>query len=178
MKLYITLFAATLSVLVTTSFAQEIKYADLTTINKASDNYTSYVSKDGAVYKIGDRLTIGKASAGTIFNYIFEGDGIVIAMKNLPAVASGKETEIKKIIVSGNKRVGYTVSFRAKGATGFVNLSILIESAIETGEIKSFGMTSDEALAELKKSKDKLDLGLISQKQYDSLKVTLSKFIR
>jgi hypothetical protein len=177
MKLHITLCVATL-LLVSPLFAQEIRYTDLATVTKASDNYTSYVSKDGAVYKIGDRLTIGKASAGTIFNYIFEGDGIVIAMKNLPAIASGKETEIKKIFVAGNKRVGYTVSFRTKGVTGLANFSILVENAIETGEIKSFGMTSDEALAELKKSKDKLDLGLITQKQYDSLKVALSKFIR
>jgi hypothetical protein len=101
-----------------------------------------------------------------------------MAMKNLPAVWGGKETEIKKIFVAGNKRAGYTVSFRTKGATGLANFSILVENAIETGEIKSFGMTSDEALAELKKSKDKLDLGLITQKQYDSLKVALSKFIR
>lgn len=39
-------------------------------------------------------------------------------------------------------------------------------------------MTSDEALAELKKAKDKLDLGLISQEQYDQIKADLTKYIK
>lgn len=39
-------------------------------------------------------------------------------------------------------------------------------------------MTSDEALSELKRAKDKLDLGLITQAEYDSLKVELSKYIK
>jgi hypothetical protein len=39
-------------------------------------------------------------------------------------------------------------------------------------------MTSDDALAELKKAKDKLDLGLITQEDYDKLKAELSKYIK
>jgi len=39
-------------------------------------------------------------------------------------------------------------------------------------------MTSDEALSELKKSKEKLELGLITQAKYDSLKIEYSKFIK
>lgn len=39
-------------------------------------------------------------------------------------------------------------------------------------------MNSDEALSELKKAKDKLDLGLISQSEYDNKKLELSKFIK
>ena len=39
-------------------------------------------------------------------------------------------------------------------------------------------MTSDEALSELKKSKDKLDLGLITQEKYDSVKAILIKYIK
>jgi hypothetical protein len=34
------------------------------------------------------------------------------------------------------------------------------------------------ALAELKKAKDKLDLGLITQEDYDKLKAELSKYIK
>ena len=37
---------------------------------------------------------------------------------------------------------------------------------------------AEQALAELKKAKDKLDLGLITQQQFDSLKVVLSKIIK
>jgi hypothetical protein len=39
-------------------------------------------------------------------------------------------------------------------------------------------MTSDEALSELKKAKDKLDLGIITQAKYDSLKVEYTKYIK
>jgi len=38
-------------------------------------------------------------------------------------------------------------------------------------------MTSDEALAELKKAKEKLDLGLITQEKYDEIKAELLKYI-
>ncbi|MDO9629000.1 MAG: SHOCT domain-containing protein [Acholeplasmataceae bacterium] len=44
-------------------------------------------------------------------------------------------------------------------------------------EMKSNGKKSDEALAELKKAKDKFDLGLITQSEYESKKEELRKFI-
>jgi hypothetical protein len=34
-------------------------------------------------------------------------------------------------------------------------------------------MTSDKAMIELKKAKDKLDLGVITQEEYDKIKVEL-----
>ena len=39
-------------------------------------------------------------------------------------------------------------------------------------------MTSDKALAELKRQKDKLDLEIISQAEYDSIKAVLIKYIK
>jgi len=39
-------------------------------------------------------------------------------------------------------------------------------------------MTSDEALTELKKCKDKLDLGLITQEELNKKKAELSKYIK
>jgi hypothetical protein len=52
------------------------------------------------------------------------------------------------------------------------------ESAISYGEIKSKGMTSDEALNELKRAKDKLDLGIISKEEYEVKRLELIKFIK
>lgn len=43
---------------------------------------------------------------------------------------------------------------------------------------ESYVMSSDEALAELKRQKDKLDLGIITQTQFDSSKIELTKFIK
>jgi hypothetical protein len=62
--------------------------------------------------------------------------------------------------------------------TGIDNYFFNIEDAITVGEVKSFGMSSDEALAALKKAKDKLDLGLISQEEYDKIKAELTPFIK
>ena len=157
-------------------FAQEIKHADLATAERGE--YTSYIASDGAVYKVGDRIKIGLPSSNKTFAFITEGDGILLPITNLPASYSGTETEIKKIFVGGNKRAGYSVTFRTKGITGISNYTIQFENALSTGEVKGFGMTSDDALAELKKAKDKLDLGLITQDDYDKLKAELSKYIK
>jgi len=158
------------------SFAQEIKYSDLSTSKRG--DFTSYVASDGAVYKIGDRIKIGVPSSNKTFAFITEGDGLLLPITNLLASSSGQETEIKKIWVVGNKRAGFSVSFRTKGITGLSNYTIQFENALSTGEVKGFGKTSDDALAELKKAKDKLDLGLITQEEFDKLKVELAKYIK
>lgn len=156
--------------------AQEIKFTDLATAERGE--YTSYVGSDGGVYKIGDRIKIGVPSSNKTFAFITQGDGILTPLEPLPAAQSGTETEIKKIFISGNKRTGYSVSMRTKGVIGLLNYTIQFENAMSTGEIKVTGMTSDEALAELKKAKDKLDLGLIKQEEYEKKKAELTPFIK
>jgi|ERR1035437_8015056 hypothetical protein len=162
----------------TNLFSQEIKYTDLNGPSRPKGEFTSYVSKDGSVYKIGDKIKIGVPSSNKTFAFISEGDGILIPMTPLTARSSGQETAIKRMLIEGSKRTGFYVLIRSKGLTGLANYSIQLENAIETGEVKSFGMTSDEALSELKKSKDKLELGIITQAKYDSLKIEYSKFIK
>jgi hypothetical protein len=160
-----------------------LKYSDLKTWKPGYDDmdseitkyFTSYLSKDGSVYKVGDKLTIGVPLSNKSFAHITEaGSG----RRQLDISKSGDETEIKRIYVGGSKRTGYSVYFRTKGYDDFTNYIIRIENAIATGEIKGFGMTSDEALSELKKAKDKLDLGLITQAKFDSLKADLVKYIK
>jgi hypothetical protein len=159
------------------SYSQEIKFSELSAIKQRSE-FTSYVGSDGGVYKIGDKIRIGVPSSNKTFAFIWEGDGILVPMTPLNAVSSGQETEIKRIIVAGSKRTGYSVTMRTKGFIGISNYTIQFENALATGEIKGSGMTSDDALAELKKAKDKLDLGLITQEQYDQIKSDLTKFIK
>lgn len=158
-------------------FSQEIKYSDLSTISERGE-YTSYIGSDGGVYKVGDKIRIGVPSSNKTFAYITQGDAILTAMEPVPASQSGTETEIKRIFVGGSKRTGYSVSMRTKGVIGTLNYTIQFENALSTGEIKGTGMTSDQALAELKKAKDKLDLGLITQEEYDKIKAELTPFIK
>jgi hypothetical protein len=156
--------------------AQEIKFTDLATAERGE--YTSYFGSDGGVYKIGDRIKIGVPSSNKTFAFITQGDGILMPVEALTAASSGTETEIKRIFVVGNKRTGYSVSMRTKGVIGLLNYTIQFENALSTGEIKGTGMTSDEALAELKKAKDKLDLGLITAEDYEKKKAELTPFIK
>lgn len=159
------------------SFSQEVKYTELSSITSRGE-ITSYVGSDGAVYKVGDKLKIGVPSSNKTFAFITEGDGFLIPITNLSVSASGQETEIKSLWIVGNKRTGYSVSFRTKGFTGLSNYSIQFENALSNGEVKGLGISSDDALNQLKKAKDKLDLGLITQEEFDKLKLELSKYIK
>ena len=153
------------------SFGQEINFKDLSTSSKGK--FTSYVSKDNVTYKIGDRIKIGfPSSSNKTFTFITQGG------EHLPAFTSGREPEIEKILVLGDKRSGYCVYFSTDGMGGFLNYIIQFENALSVGEVKGFGKTSDEALSELKKAKDKLDLGLITQEEFEDKKTELVKFIK
>lgn len=157
--------------------AQELRFSDLDTLKERGE-YTYYLGSDGGIYGIGDKIKIGVPSSNKTFAFIYQGDGILVPLTNLTAASSGTETEIKRIYVIGNKRTGFSVAMRTKGAIATNNYTIQFENALSAGEIKGFGKTSDEALSELKKAKDKLDLGLITQEEFDKLKAELSPFIK
>lgn len=165
-----------LVLLITNLYAQELNYTDLKRGEKKPkmpmSGWKSYVSKDGITYKAGDFIKIGFPSSNNEFKFITSPGGGSIA-KGL----SGREVEILYFMAPGLKNEGYQPVAVCKGAL-LSKYNIEIENAIQTGEIKSFGMTSDEALTELKKAKDKLDLGIITQAKYDSLKIEYTKFIK
>lgn len=158
--------------------AQVLKYEDLNTDKRPKGKFESYEAKDGAIYKVGDKIRIGVPSSNKTFAFISEGDGLLTTVTRASVDISGNEAEIKSITIYGNRRAGFSAVFRCKGLVGLGDgLSVEIEDAIANGEVKSFGMTSDEALAELKKAKDKLDLGLITEEEYEKVKAELIKFI-
>lgn len=161
-----------------TAFSQEVKYEDIQKGLITKGQYESYVAKDGSVYKVGDKIQFGNPS-GTNGKFVtIQKMDIAGTVYIVGAEAINTSAEIKKIRVGGTSRAGYKVSFQTKGMTGVDNYFLNIEDAILVGEIKSFGMTSDEALAALKKAKDKLDLGLITQDEYDKIKAELTPFIK
>ena len=162
-------------------YAQDVvlKYSDLAFgKKKPKGKFNVYESKNGTVYKIGDHLTIGSPSTNKTFAYINQGDGFFTPIELIDVTSTGEKTELFKIIVSGTKKSGYRARFRAKGIIGIVNYGIDVENAIMTKELKSSGMSSDEALTELKKAKSMLDLELITQEEYNSKKKDLVKYIQ
>lgn len=159
-------------------FAQEATYSNVQAEKYRNNQlFKSYVSKDGTVYKVGDTLKIGVPSSNKTFAfvYMYSFGG---TPERAPISISGTNAIIKKIRVVGNKRAGFQASFQTKGYSSLMNYYIGIEEALATGEIKTSKMSSDEALAELKKEKDKLDLQLITEQQYDSAKAVLVKYIK
>lgn len=171
-----TIIILTLLCIYSSGNAQDVRFDELSVEQKG--DHKSYLASDGAIYRVGDKIKIGKPSSGGFFTYIYQGDGILLPVTNLSAALSGTETAIKKITVWGNKRVGYSVTMRTVGYSGVANYGIQFENALTSGEIVGYGLNSDQALAELKKAKDKLDLGLISQEEFDKLKAELSVYIK
>jgi hypothetical protein len=163
----------------TNIIAQELKYSNINTVGH-SKGYTSYVSKDGTVYKIGDTLKLVKPSVDNSFLFVRTS---ILGLKSqaLPR-ESGKETIITNIrVIEQNtggweNKGGYYVEFKTTGAS--YSFLININDAIQAGEVRGLGMTSDEALTSLKKSKDKLDLGLITPAEYEKTKNELVKYIK
>jgi hypothetical protein len=157
---------------------QEVKYEDVEKGIITKGQYESYVSKDGSVYKVGDKIQFGNPS-GTNGKFVtIQKVDITGTFYIVGAEAINSSAEIKKIRIGGTSRAGYKVSFQTKGMTGIDNYFLYIEDAITVGEVQSFGMTSDEALIALKKAKDKLDLGIITQEEYDKIKAELTPFIK
>ena len=82
-------------------------------------------------------------------------------------------------ISSANNVVGFTLKLKMGGALKNYSIKTFdVETAFIQGELKRNGVTSDEALEELKKWKSKLDLELITQEEYDAKKKELSAYIK
>jgi len=158
--------------------------------------------EDGSVLGIGDKMRIGSPSgtnqststqAGLFgssttrvnnFTYIMLGRmgmAMMGGVNYLPENFKGRDVEIENIKLYKSKKEGKphgaSIIFNNTGA----DISVLdLAFALQYGEVinPKAAMTSDQALAELKKAKDKLDLGLLTQLQYDSIKSILVKLIK
>ena len=163
------------------SFGQ-VRQMSYDTISKYSNNhlklkggllYDEYLSKAGYLYKVGDAIKINKPINGDKFSFILDRFSQIQAS----SIMIGKDMVIKNIFVIGFKNTGYELYMTINNPIS-ADYVLKFESAISYEEIKSKGMTSDDALNELKKAKDKLDLGLISKEEFEVKKTELVKFIK
>ncbi len=161
------------------TFSQDtLRFSDLSDDVKPKGDYSYYQSKDGSIYQVGDKIEFATPSGINGKFVTVQKIDIMGTIYVVGSEAINTSAEIKKIKVGGTKRSGFKANFQTKGLTGIDNYFLFIEDAITSGEVKSFGMTSDEALFVLKKAKDKLDLGLITQEEFNKTKSELSKFIK
>jgi hypothetical protein len=157
-----------------------ITYEEMKTITKGAFEQIDaevYVAKDGHSYKIGDTLKIGRPSTNKTFAYINESAGFT-EMKPASVSISNNNSVLKRIYVGGTKRTGFHMMVIGKGMCALCpQYYIDFEEAIATGEIQSFGMTREQAIAKLKEAKDLVDLGMMSKEDFEKLKLELTPLI-
>lgn len=140
-------------------------------------SFERYISKDGAVYNVGDVIKTGFPSSPQ--GYFVEMYAIDIAGNiTYPGrEASNIDVRIKKIRAEGSKKTGFKATFRTTGNHGLSNYFLTIDDAVLLGEMQTDGYTNDQALEKLKQEKDKLELDLITKEEYEARKKELIKFI-
>ena len=159
-------------------YDQTISASDLNTTTRPKGTFQKYIAADGEEYSVGDTLQINTPS-GTNGKFVFITKlDIAGNVYTIGSEAVNTSAVIKKIRISGTKRSGWKASFQTQGFTAIDNYFLNIEDAIKSKEVKGKGMTSDEALIELKKAKDKLDLELITESEYNEIKEKLKKYIK
>jgi hypothetical protein len=168
--------------------------------NSSKFKYLKFV--DGSTLQIGDKMLLGKPSGTNTsnqqtpgifgstnqttnnFSYLMLGrlgSAILSGITYLPEAFKGKEVEIEDIKFAKNGKkatsAGVMVIFKNPG----MDITVLnLDLALQYGEIinPKASMTSDQALAELQKAKTKLDLGVITQEEYENIKKELMKVIK
>jgi hypothetical protein len=140
---------------------------------KIKGKIATYVTQSGESFRVGDTITLGTPFGGNEFTFINQ--NAVVQAYPLEVRATGSRVRIKSMNAITKK-----LQVMCTHADGYTYQTFIIdfEKALQNGEVKSNQMSSDEALQELKKCKDKLDLGLITQEQFEAKKAELAKFIK
>lgn len=157
----------------TLSFSQTATYQQVISKEKKGD-LNEYITKNGESFKVGDTIKLGVPFRNENFDFIQQ-NAMPIAYYPLISFCSGATVVIKRINIMMK-----TVRVFTTHPQGMVYGLIInnIDEALINGEIRSSTLSSEQALEKLKNEKTKLDLGLISQEKYDSLKTELSKYIK
>lgn len=173
-----------------------VEAKDLTIASTFSNNdeILEYTFPDGSVIRTGSELILGKPVnnsrdyARIVFGYMTLGKALLTPPIQLGGIFTGSKVIIDKIYVSHKKMTRQSelwINIYAKdpnlpSAMGGNNRTIVdVESAISTGEVinPNATMSRDQAIVKLKESKDLLDLGLLSQEDYDKIKAELTPII-
>lgn len=165
----LTILVLSLSILNVNS--QTASYEDVKS-KKVKGLIGKYVTKDGRTIKVGDTISINNAfNNNTNFTSVTQASG----MYPLLSTMGGGTVVIKKIKVSMKfVRVSCTSS---ENTTYPIYISS-IENALERKEVSISGMNKEKAVEELKNQKDLLDLGIITEEEYNNKKIELLKYIK
>ena len=186
-------FALSTTVFAQTTFLDNpISFEQVKTIKEKSEAKTltkegvsQYTASNGSIIKMGDKFRISRPEGGAkTFVSIQNKPTVMDMLGNSSFVSavntsmSNTEITIKLLYIAGTRKLGFKTMAELATCGTCNNLLVDIELAIETKEIRTNGMTSDDAMALLKKEKEKLELGIISQKEFDDKKAELIKYIQ
>ncbi|GGW28626.1 hypothetical protein [Arenibacter certesii] len=155
-------------------FIFSITYSQTAEYGKLTDKseYEIYLTKTGDTLKVGDTLTIGIPTSDLGFTYISQGG------QRVSNTLSDKKVIVDKLKTYGTKKSGYKMYAHFKGY-GLIPVLIDYDTALELGEIKNpkIKLNKEQAISKLKEAKELLDLGVITQADYDKLKSELTPLI-
>ena len=178
------------------------KSAKELTGRKGGDDITAYVASDGVTYKIGSTITYGYPTNGKYYVYFMDvtGSWLNALADNGNSSAADREASQERAERVENRAGGVATIKRIqcvpvdpynKMTCGCKIYLVLnrgglactnFEEAIATKEVvvkaNPEDVASEAALEELKKWKEKLDLQLITQEEYDAKKAELMKYIK
>ena len=148
------------------------------------DGISQYTASNGAVIKIGDKFRINRPEGGAKTFVSIQNKPTVMDMlgnsgfnSTVNTSMSNTEITIKTLFVAGTRKLGFKTMAELATCGTCNNLIVDIELAIETKEIRTNGITKEEAIAKLKETKDLFDLGIVKQEDFDKLKAELTPII-
>lgn len=150
----------------------------------SKDGITQYTASNGAVIKVGDKFRLSRPEGGSKTFVSIQNKPTVMDMlgnsgfiSTVNTSMSNTEITIKTLYISGSRKLGFKSMAELATCGTCNNLLVDIELAIESKEIRTNGMTKDEAIAKLKQTKELVDLGIVKQEDFDKLKAELTPLI-
>lgn len=157
--------------------------------NAYSEQLSSHKASNGIIYKIGDEIKLGRGSGqnGTFVCLTLGGWGAVVnAGSNMPTIPSnysGMIATIKKIKTIETQQGKVIFSVFIKKTMNTTNFNLDIEDAIATCEVADCKkdaipvtiVNTPSKFDELKKLKELLDAGAITEEEYKTEKEKLLK---
>ena len=173
----------------------EAKDLEITSGFRNGDEILEFTLEDGNVIKKGSEFIIGTPLNPTTFTYtrIYVGYYNLLSELLTPSIVLNSSFKGTKVVVETLKVnriklkrkseliiLAYVYDPTLSSLFSEKRRTIIdLELALSTGEVVNPNqkMTREEAIVKLKESKDLLDLGLLTQEEYDKIKAELTPII-
>lgn len=172
MKSFYSLFGIGLLLFTSVAHSQvEVTSQDVLSKTVKGD-FEIYLSSTGDKFSVGDTLLIGAPTQPNQFATVYHKFGLDLT----PAKPAFQSTEFIIEKFRSERKMVYVYGVKDSSTPKVIVVNF--EASLANGETRMKGLTSEEAIERLKTAKDKLDLGLISQEEFEKLREELRPFIK